>query len=152
MHWVYGSEGQAPISRDNLAIDPATLPASQFINGRLASLSSATLRLRRPIAQSFARLGLQPVSARDGIEDVMHQPAEAGLPSWIICASFIRLQPDVHHLNLAAGDVYQKIESLQNKSASSALKPIFIALEEKMSYDEIRIAVAYLSSSGGNPA
>ena len=44
-----------------------------------------------------------------------------------------------------ADDVFQKIASVARQVETERLKPIFIALEEKVSYDEIRIAVAFLT-------
>jgi len=151
--WFTASErSSCAIRRDNLAIDSSNIAASQFINGRLAQACPV-----RPCASDVHR----PNPSRDlafnlyrqgtGIEDVMHQTGRGrsnrrGL--------FVRVHPAAarcHHLNLACGRRLSKDRaSLQKQVGIERLKPIFIALEEKMSYDEIRIAVAYLSSSGGN--
>jgi Helix-turn-helix domain len=44
-----------------------------------------------------------------------------------------------------ADDVCQKIAAAARQVGAERLKPIFIALEEKVSYDEIRIAVAFMT-------
>ena len=58
---------------------------------------------------------------------------------------FIRQQPDVSISTWLADDGFQRVAAAAQQVGTERLKPIFIALEEKVSYDEIRIAVAFLT-------
>ena len=58
---------------------------------------------------------------------------------------FVRQQPSVSISTWLADDLYQKIAAVAREVGTERLKPIFVALEEKVSYDEIRLAVAYLT-------
>ena len=79
------------------------------------------------------------------VEDVMHQTGRGRSTVMDYLCEFIRQQPDVSISTWLANDVFQKVAAAAQQVGTERLKPIFIALEEKVSYDEIRIAVAYLT-------
>jgi ATP-dependent DNA helicase RecQ len=78
------------------------------------------------------------------IEDVMHQTGRGRSTVVDYLCEFIRLQPAVSISPWLADNVYQKIAAVAKQVGTERLKPIFIALEEKVPYDEIRIAVAFM--------
>ncbi len=84
---------------------------------------------------------------RDGapIEDVMHQTGRARATVVDYLCEFIRLDKPAAVTTWVAADVYGKVAEAVGKHGSVRLKPLFIALEEKVSYDEIRIVVAHLN-------
>jgi ATP-dependent DNA helicase RecQ len=79
------------------------------------------------------------------VEDVLHQTGRGRATVVDYLCEFIRQQPAVSISPWLADDVYQKIAAVAKQVGTERLKPIFIALEEKVPYDEIRIAVAYLT-------
>ncbi len=79
------------------------------------------------------------------IEDVMHQTGRSRPTIVDYLCEFIQLQPGVSISTWLADDVFQKVTAAARQVGTERLKPIFIALEEKVSYDEIRIAVAFLT-------
>ena len=46
-----------------------------------------------------------------------------------------------------AAEVYTRIAAAVKQHGGARLKPIFIALDEQISYDDIRIVVAHLTKS-----
>jgi ATP-dependent DNA helicase RecQ len=79
------------------------------------------------------------------IEDVMHQTGRGRATAIDYLCEFIRQQPGVSISSWLANDIYEKIAAVARQVGVERLKPIFVALEEKMSYDEIRIAVAFMT-------
>src|SRR5207253_10852651 len=73
------------------------------------------------------------------VEDVMHQTGRGRSTVIDYLCEFIRKQPDVSISTWLADDVYQEIAAAARQVGTDRLKPIFVALEEKVSYDEIRL-------------
>jgi len=85
---------------------------------------------------------------RDGavIEDVMHQTQRARSTINDYLAEFIRRErpPDIRRW--VADDVYERVAAAARQVGRGFLKPIFVALGESVSYDEIRLVLAHLAS------
>jgi ATP-dependent DNA helicase RecQ len=79
------------------------------------------------------------------IEDVMHQTGRGRSTVIDYLCEFIRQQPDISISSWLAPDTYQKIAAVARQVGTERLKPIFVALEEKVPYDDIRIAVANMT-------
>jgi ATP-dependent DNA helicase RecQ len=79
------------------------------------------------------------------VEDVMHQTGRGRSTVTDYLCEFIRDQGIVSISTWLADDVYQKIVMVAHQVGTERLKPIFIALEEKVSYDDIRIAISFLT-------
>jgi ATP-dependent DNA helicase RecQ len=126
-------------------------------NHNLATDVAAAYSVRGSLAkrESVPRLAARPNPLRDQafdlfrqgavIEDVMHQTGRSRPTVVDYLCEFIRLQPGVSISTWLADDVYQKIAAAARQVGMDRLKPIFIALEEKVPYDEIRIVVTFLT-------
>jgi ATP-dependent DNA helicase RecQ len=79
------------------------------------------------------------------IEDVMHQTEKSRSTVFDYLADWIRQEKPVSLETWVAADLYARIAAAVQKHGSVRLKPIFIALDEKVSYDDIRVVVAHLS-------
>lgn len=117
-----------------------------------------TVRLPQPMVRERVEKSPRPSSRpnpqrdlafdlfRQGVivEDFMHQTGRGRSTVVDYLCEFIRQQPQAPISTWLADDVYQKIVAAARQVGTERLKPIFVALEEKVSYDEIRLAVAYL--------
>ena len=116
----------------------------------LAMDIAVTFDRRQEPAQILKRSNLQRDLAfdlfRQGavIEDVMHQTKRGRSTVIDYLCDFIRQEPDISISKWMSDEICQRIASVVREVGSDRLKPIFLALGEKVSYDEIRIAVAYL--------
>jgi ATP-dependent DNA helicase RecQ len=80
------------------------------------------------------------------LEDVMHQTYRGrGTVNDYLC-DFIREQRPASVAPWVSNDIYQRVASCARQVGTERLKPIFIALGEKVSYDDIRIVLAHLAS------
>jgi ATP-dependent DNA helicase RecQ len=79
------------------------------------------------------------------IEDVMHQTGRARATTVDYLCDFIRQEKKLRIETWIALDLYDRIASVVRQYGSARLKPLFLALQEKVSYDEIRIVVAHLN-------
>jgi ATP-dependent DNA helicase RecQ len=84
---------------------------------------------------------------RDGaaIDDVIHQTGRARTTILDYLSDYIRQEKPATIDQWIAPELYQRIAAAVKEHGNTRLKPIFIALEEKVPYDEIRIVVAHLS-------
>jgi ATP-dependent DNA helicase RecQ len=84
---------------------------------------------------------------RDGaaIDDVIHQTGRARTTILDYLSDYIRQEKPATIDQWVAPELYQRIAAAVKEHGNTRLKPIFIALEEKVPYDEIRIVVAHLS-------
>jgi ATP-dependent DNA helicase RecQ len=79
------------------------------------------------------------------LEDVIHQTGRSrGTVADYLC-DFIRAEKLKSIDAWVAAETYERIAAAVKEHGSTRLKPLFIALEEKVSYDEIRIVVAHLT-------
>ena len=81
------------------------------------------------------------------IEDVMHQTARSRSTVVDYLCDFIREDKPESIETWIAADLYDRIAAAAEQHGSGKLKPIFIALEEKVPYDDIRVVVTHLSAS-----
>ncbi len=78
------------------------------------------------------------------IEDVMHQSGRSYSTVMDYLADFIRQEKPQDISEWVANDVYAQVAAEAKKVGLDRLKPIFVALGEKIPYDQIRLVVAYL--------
>jgi ATP-dependent DNA helicase RecQ len=78
------------------------------------------------------------------IEDVMHQTGRGRAAVVDYLCEFIQQQPGVAISSWLANDNYEKIAAVASQVGTERLKPIFVALDEKVPYDDIRIAVSFM--------
>jgi ATP-dependent DNA helicase RecQ len=80
------------------------------------------------------------------IEDVMHQTGRSRSTVVDYLCDFIGREKPANIDAWLARDVFARVAAAAKEHGSDRLKPLFLALEEKVSYDEIRIALAYLTN------
>jgi ATP-dependent DNA helicase RecQ len=79
------------------------------------------------------------------IEDVMHQTARARATVVDYLCEFIARDKPASIETWISAEQYERIAAVVRQHGSGRLKPLFVALEEKVPYDEIRIVVAHLT-------
>ena len=79
------------------------------------------------------------------IEDVMHQTSRSRSTIMDYLADFIRLENVADISPWVPKELYDQIAAEARKEGTDRLKPIFMALGEKVPYDVIRLVVAHLS-------
>jgi ATP-dependent DNA helicase RecQ len=84
---------------------------------------------------------------RDGcaIEDVIHQTGRTRATVVDYLCEYIRKDKPASVADWVTQDVYDQVAAAARTHGAGRLKPIFIALGEKVSYDEIRIVVAHVT-------
>jgi ATP-dependent DNA helicase RecQ len=82
---------------------------------------------------------------KSAIEDVIHQTGRARTTIVEYLCDFIVLEKPASIETWIAPELYDRIAAAVREHGSARLKPLFIAMEEKVSYDDIRIVVAHLS-------
>jgi ATP-dependent DNA helicase RecQ len=104
-----------------------------------ASAPRVNLRPNLQRTQAFALF-------RDGavIEDVMHSLGRARTTVVDYLCDFIRQERPASIANWLPDTTYHLVASAARKVGTERLKPIFIALGEKVSYDDIRLVLAHL--------
>ncbi len=100
----------------------------------------------KPAAMNASRaLAISQFRAGAAIEDVMHQTSRSRSTVIDYLCEYIRREKPVNIDAWLAKDLYARIAAAAQQHGSDRLKPLYIALDEKVSYDEIRIALAFLS-------
>ena len=79
------------------------------------------------------------------IEDVVHQTGRARTTVTEYLCDFIVQEKPASVETWVAAELYDRVAAMVRQHGCGKLKPLFIALEEKVTYDEIRIVVAHLS-------
>jgi ATP-dependent DNA helicase RecQ len=79
------------------------------------------------------------------IDDVVHQTGKARTTVVEYLCDFIAQEKPASVETWIATELYDRIAAAVRQHGSAKLKPLFIALGEQVSYDEIRIVVAHLS-------
>jgi ATP-dependent DNA helicase RecQ len=82
------------------------------------------------------------------IEEVMHKVGLAQSTVLEYLASFVRLERPASLSPWVDAVTYQRIREAARQVGCDRLKPIFIALGEKVPYDQIRLVTAHLSVRG----
>jgi ATP-dependent DNA helicase RecQ len=88
---------------------------------------------------------LELFRAGAAIEDVMHQTARARATIVDYLCDFIHQDRPADIAAWIPADLYDRIAAQVRVHGSARLKPLFLALAEKVPYDEIRIVVAHLT-------
>jgi len=114
-----------------------------------SDLSLAPPRIEEPAKKAIAPgspRGRAIDLFREGcvIEDVMHQLGKSRATVLDYLKDYIELDRPESILGWVSEEVYQKVAAAVEKVGTARLKPIFIELEEKVPYDEIRLVVAHL--------
>jgi ATP-dependent DNA helicase RecQ len=115
-------------------------------------------KLVSPKAETPPKVSLRPNPTRDlafaqfrqgaAVEDVMHQTNRGRSTVNDYLAEFIRSERPPVITAWVADEVYQCIAACARQVGSDRLKPIFLALGEKVSYDDIRLVLAHLATKG----
>jgi ATP-dependent DNA helicase RecQ len=79
------------------------------------------------------------------IDDVIHQTGRSRPTIVDYLSDFIRQERPSSVATWISQELYDRIAVAVKQHGTARLKPIFVALEEKVSYDDIRIVVAHLS-------
>ena len=79
------------------------------------------------------------------IEDVMHQTGRSRSTVCDYLAEYVREEKPPSIAAWVTDAVYEQVAAAARRVGSDRLKPIFIALGEKVPYDEIRLVVAHLA-------
>jgi ATP-dependent DNA helicase RecQ len=82
------------------------------------------------------------------VEDVMHQTQRARSTITDYLAEFIRRERPADIRLWVADDIYERVAAAARQVGRGFLKPIFLALGETISYDDIRLVLAHLASKG----
>jgi ATP-dependent DNA helicase RecQ len=82
------------------------------------------------------------------IEDVMHQTNLKRSTVLDYLGDFIRQEKPASLAAWVDDKVYQRVAAAARQVGTERLKPIFLALGEQVSYDEIRLVVAHMQAAG----
>jgi ATP-dependent DNA helicase RecQ len=80
------------------------------------------------------------------VEDVMHQTNRGRSTVNDYLCDFIREEKPASVAPWVAEETYQRVAAAARQVGTERLKPIFLALGEKVSYDDIRLVLAHLTS------
>ena len=84
----------------------------------------------------------------EAIEDIMHQVGRSR--SWVVdcLCQYLSAEKPASIKAWVADELRARIAAAAREQGAGRLKPIFIALGEQVSYDEIRIVLAHLEAEG----
>jgi ATP-dependent DNA helicase RecQ len=85
------------------------------------------------------------------IEDLMHQSNLARSTVMDYLARYISSERPASIRAWVDEETYQRVAEAVRQVGTDRLKPIFIALGEKVGYDLIRLVLAHLATSSGDP-
>jgi ATP-dependent DNA helicase RecQ len=108
---------------------------------------------RKPLARanSMRDLALQLFRQQLVVEDVMHQTNRGRSTVFDYLAEWIREERPPSIATWVSQETYGRIAAAARQVGTSRLKPIFVALGEQVSYDEIRLVVAHLAAQAESP-
>ena len=86
------------------------------------------------------------------IEEVMQQTSRARSTVVEYLCDYLRAEAPRSVSLWVADDIYRQVSNAAARVGADKLKPIFDALEGKITYDEIRIVVTHLNVCGGEPS
>jgi ATP-dependent DNA helicase RecQ len=121
--------------RNGLARDQASAPPA------IPAVGHVKVTARHTVAFGLFRQGAV-------IEDVMHQTGRSRSTVCDYLRDFILSEKPASIAVWVTDEVYQRVLSAARQVGTERLKPIFVALGEKVSYDEIRLVVAHLEVRG----
>jgi ATP-dependent DNA helicase RecQ len=82
------------------------------------------------------------------VEDVMHQTNRGRSTVNDYLCDFIRTERPAAITPWISNEIYERVAACARQVGTDRLKPIFLGLGEKISYDDIRIVLAHLASKG----
>jgi ATP-dependent DNA helicase RecQ len=83
------------------------------------------------------------------VEDVIHQTGLARATIMDHLSDFIRAEKPESIFGWVAEDVCERVAAAAEQHGTARLKPVFLALNEEVSYDDIRVVFAFLDAGGG---
>jgi ATP-dependent DNA helicase RecQ len=89
---------------------------------------------------------------RDGsaVEDVMHQTGLTRATIMDHLSDFIRAEKPESIFGWVPEAVCERVAAAAEQHGTARLKPVFLALNEEVSYDDIRVVFAFLDARGGS--
>jgi ATP-dependent DNA helicase RecQ len=122
--------------RQNLPLDIAAAPV-------VAPKPAKEPAMNATRALAFSRF-------REGaaVEDVMHQTGRSRSTILDYLCDFVRREKPESIDAWLAKDVYARVAAAIAAHGSDRLKPLYVALDEKIPYDEIRLVVAHATRHG----
>ena len=94
-------------------------------------------------------LALKLFSEGSAIDDVIHQTQRSRSTVIDYLCDFIARDQPASIAAWIAPDLYQRIAAAVEQHGSGRLKPLFIALQEKVPYEDIRVVVTHLTRDQG---
>jgi ATP-dependent DNA helicase RecQ len=116
-----------------LAMDSEAAPAPEPLPVQPKAMNTTRILAHRLFGEGAA------------IEDVMHQTGRSRPTTVDYLCDYIRVDRPASVKTWVSADIYERVAAAVKQHGSTRLKPIFLALEEKVSYDDIRIVVAHLN-------
>jgi ATP-dependent DNA helicase RecQ len=113
---------------------------------RTTPTRSAPAPERKTVRSTAAGLAFALFREGTAIEDVMHQLNRSRATVYDYLADFIRAERPSSVAAWVADDVYARVAEAARQCGTERLKPIFLALGEKLDYDTIRIVLAHLAN------
>jgi ATP-dependent DNA helicase RecQ len=92
-------------------------------------------------------VAFQQFRQRAAIEDVMHQTSRARSTISDYLCQFIREERPLTIDCWVSKDLYQQVAAAARKMGTERLQPIYLALGEQVSYDDIRLVVTHLTTT-----
>jgi ATP-dependent DNA helicase RecQ len=86
------------------------------------------------------------------VEDVMHQMNRSRSTVVDYLREYILAEKPASVSTWVADDIYQRVMAAARQVGTERLKPIFLALGEKVPYDDIRLVLAHLEARQGGGA
>jgi len=80
------------------------------------------------------------------VEDVMHQVGKSRARVVDYLKDHIEIDRPESIIGWVSEEVYKKVAAAAEKVGTARLKPVYLALEEEVPYDEIRLVVAHLAT------
>jgi ATP-dependent DNA helicase RecQ len=101
---------------------------------------------RNPVRPTLQREQAFQLFRKDTvIEDVMHQTGKARSTVNDYLCQFIHEERPLSIATWVSKQTYDRVASAARQVGTERLKPIYLALEESVTYDEIRLVVAHLT-------
>ena len=83
------------------------------------------------------------------VDDVARQLGRARSTTMDYLVEFLRAEPPQSVAAWVSSDVYRQVADAAGRVGAEKLKPIFEALDGKISYDEIKVVMTHLTTHGG---
>jgi ATP-dependent DNA helicase RecQ len=118
---------------------PMDIPAAPSTAAR----SAAPKPPKEPAVNATRALAFKQFREGAAVEDVMHQTGRSRSTIMDYLCDFVRREKPASIDTWLAGDVYQRVAAAIAEHGSQRLKPLYVALDEQIPYDEIRLVIAH---------